>query len=241
VLYNESFRASQSSSLAGEVRAQIISCMMDSDLWLEKGAGMARLKIRKQANKRPMTLPTISLSESTGPTPERLLKSGGDYVVGNDPQRSARVYTFRDGSLERLKDRGKLADKFSRGGGEVEPRYEALMKFRHHWRCAGMEPSYGNFDLNKVFASENSGFTGLAKTEAQAFHVGQYRAAVREIGLKSSFVVECVVCADDTLERAGVKLGYNNRNAAVAAATECIQRAADQLAELWGIKPRTGK
>jgi len=202
---------------------------------------MAKLKARQRPTLRPVTLPPIDGTGLSGPTPERLAKSGGDFVIGNDPQRSARVYTFRDGSLERLKDRGKLADKFSRGGGEVEPRYEALMKFRHHWRCAGMEPSYGNFDLNKVFASENSGFTGLAKTEAQAFHVGQYRAAVREIGLKSSFVVECVVCADDTLERAGVKLGYNNRNAAVAAATECIQRAADQLAELWGIKPRTGK
>ena len=202
---------------------------------------MAMLKARQRLTRRPVTLPAIDGTGLSGPTPERLAKSGGDFVIGNDPQRSARVYTFRDGSLERLKDRGKLANKFSRGGGEVEPRYEALMKFRHHWRCAGMEPSYGNFDLNKVFASENSGFTGLAKTEAQAFHVGQYRSAVREIGLKSSFVVECVVCADDTLERAGVKLGYNNRNAAVAAATECIQRAADQLAELWGIKPRTGK
>lgn len=202
---------------------------------------MVKLKARQRLTRRPVTLAAIDGTGLSGPTPERLAKSGGDFVIGNDPQRSARVYTFRDGSLERLKDRGKLADKFSRGGGEVEPRYEALMKFRHHWRCAGMEPSYGNFDLNKVFASENSGFTGLAKTEAQAFHVGQYRSAVREIGMKSSFVVECVVCADDTLERAGVKLGYNNRNAAVAAATECIQRAADQLAELWGIKPRTGK
>ena len=202
---------------------------------------MVKMKARQRLTRRPVTLPAIDGTGLSGPTPERLAKSGGDFVIGNDPQRSARVYTFRDGSLERLKDRGKLANKFSRGGGEVEPRYEALMKFRHHWRCAGMEPSYGNFDLNKVFASENSGFTGLAKTEAQAFHVGQYRSAVREIGLKSSFVVECVVCADDTLERAGVKLGYNNRNAAVAAATECIQRAADQLAELWGIKPRTGK
>lgn len=198
---------------------------------------MAKFKIRKGASRRPITLAPIGGLQ--GPTPERLLKSGGDFEVGND--KTAKIYTFRDGSLERLKDRGKLADRHSRNGSEIEPRYEALMKYRHHWRCAGMEPSFGNFDLNKVFATEDGGFAGMARTEAQAFHVGQYRLAVREIGIKSSFVVECVVCQDDTLASAGAKLGYADRNSAVGAATEIIQLAADRLAGLWGIKPTCGK
>ena len=197
---------------------------------------MAKLKARQRASKKPITL---ALGETAGPTPERLLKSSGDFEIGND--KAAKIYTFRDGALERLKDRGKLKNRFSRDGAEVEPRYEALMKYRHHWRLAGMEPSYGNFDLAKVFATDGGGFAGMARTEAQAFHVGQYRAAVQEIGLKSSFVVECVVCQDNTLADAGARIGYQDRNSAVGAATELIQSAADRLAELWGIGIRRPK
>ncbi len=163
-------------------------------------------------------------TEQGAPTPERLAKAEGHVEIGNDEQ-GARVYTLRDSPLERLN---------ARGG--IDPReYSALMKFKQHWHHAGLLPSVGGIDLNRVFASDPGSYSGMAKTERQVFHRQRYREAVQHIGLRASLVVERVVCNEQTLEMAGLALNWRTPAQARAAATELLRDAAYRLAQLWGI------
>lgn len=158
-----------------------------------------------------------------GPTPERLAKSGGAFNVGDNPQ-GAKIITFMDG-LARLLDRKSINDQ----------QYRALAKFRHHHNAAGLEPSYGSADLNRVFGGDN-GFAGMAKTEGQVFHRQQYRAAVQIMGMITARVVTAVVCEDRTLEDVGAEvLGWNHPLQSRAAAITKLRDAGDRLAEEWGI------
>jgi hypothetical protein len=113
--------------------------------------------------------------------------------------------------------------------------YHALKKFQIHWHNAGLQPSIGSVDLDRVFASDPSNFSGMAKTERQFFHRDQYRKAVQYLGIRSSLIVECVVCADFSLEDAGSALGWKHKVQAISAATEMLRDAGDRLARLWGM------
>lgn len=183
---------------------------------------------------------TLARLQDSGPTPERIVKSAGDYDIGSDETRG-KVYTFRDDPISRLMSKGQLSDQRAQSDDErkksSEPRYQALLKYRHHWHHAGMEPTYGNFDLNKVFAQDGA-WPGMPATEYQAFHREQYRGAVKKLGMKASFTVEKVVCEGDSLEAAGIKLGYRNGSQARTASIEILQIAADILVNHWGIIPQ---
>jgi hypothetical protein len=177
-----------------------------------------RLKPRRKVGRLRLRSP------DGAPTRERLAKADGHVEVGDDGQ-GARIYTLRDAPLERLN---------SRGG--IEPReYSALMKFKAHWVQAGLQPSLGGIDLARVFAADPGSFSGMAKTERQVFHRQRYREAVQHIGLRAALVVERVVCAEQTLEMAGLALNWRTPAQARAAATELLRDAGARLAVLWGI------
>lgn len=162
--------------------------------------------------------------EQGAPTPERLKLAEGHVEVGDDAQ-GTRVYTLRDSPLERLS---------ARGG--IDPReYSALMKFKQHWYHAGLQPALGGVDLARVFASDPASFSGMAKTERQVFHRQRYREAVQHIGLRAALVVERVVCAEQTLEMAGLALNWRTPAQARAAATELLRDAGYRLAQFWGV------
>lgn len=168
---------------------------------------------------------SITPTNSSDPTPERLLKSRGDFTVGDDEQ-GTRVYTFRDSPLERMRDRYKQIDY---------RQYAALAKYRHHTYAAGMMGNISAIDFNRIFATDVSGFSGMAKTENQAFHRDQYRKAVKEIGLRDSVIVDSVVIKEIPLEIAGRMRGWLHPLQARAVATDVIRGAADRLSILWGI------
>jgi hypothetical protein len=158
------------------------------------------------------------------PTQERLAKAEGHIEVGDDAQ-GTRVYTLRDSPLERLS---------ARGG--IDPReYAALMKFKQHWHHAGLQPSVGSIDLTRVFSSDPGMYSGMAKTERQVFHRQRYREAVQHIGMRAALIVERVVCAEQTLEMAGMALNWRTPAQARAAATELLRDAGYRLAQLWGV------
>jgi len=181
------------------------------------------------------TNPEYVRSVFEGPTPERLKHSQGSFTVGDDKQ-GTRVYHFHDAPLERLYSRlGRQA----KGRGEeetVRAEYAALMKYRVHWHNGGLEIPIGTVDLNRIFASDPSSMSGMAKTERQAHHRLQYREARELLGWKPHIVVENVICAETSLEIAGWSIGsFTSRTSARDGAERILRQSARKLAKHWGI------
>src|SRR5262245_9328410 len=111
----------------------------------------------------------------------------------------------------------------------------AALKYRHHWYRAGLASPLSSVELNRIFASDMTSFSGMARTEAQVFHRQRYREAVQHIGMIGASVLEQVACQEISLEQAGYKLGWGSKPQAIAAATERMKAALDRLVELWGV------
>lgn len=168
--------------------------------------------------------PNPEYAAAIGPTAERLSKAQGFYVVGDDKQ-GTKITRMRDDVLERLQAKGILS------GAE----YASLQKYHIHWHRAGLEAGIGSTDLNRIFSSDPTSMSGMAKTEAQAHHRKQWREARELIGHKAGIVVDNVVCAGWSLEVAGNSIGYQSPYRARQAATGYIKDAAFRLSKLWGI------
>jgi hypothetical protein len=164
--------------------------------------------------------PDVRLVDERGPTNARLRKSEG-YEIGN----ATGAIQVRDAPIERMLARKIITEK----------QYQGLGKYRIHWFNGGLSPSFGGMDPNHIFASDISNFAGMAKTERQVFHRQQYRAANHVMGLKGTWIVGKIVCEEATAEDAGRLMGWNNRPQAVAAATQQLRDAADNLCHLWGM------
>jgi hypothetical protein len=106
------------------------------------------------------------MSITEGPTPERLKKSGGNFVVGGDA-RSRRVYCFNDSPIERLFMRGRIGSNA----------YRALLQFRFYWYAGGLCAHVSSVDLDRIWAADVSSTCGMARSERQAFYRKQYREA----------------------------------------------------------------
>jgi hypothetical protein len=156
------------------------------------------------------------------PTVERLRRAGDDYSIGSG---HSRIVTMRDSPFERAKSRGAINDR----------QYAAGMKYFHHWYHAGLSAPLGSIDLNRIFASDVSGFSGMAKTETQAFHRQRYREAVQDLGKDKSSVIERIICQEHKLEDIGHSRGWANKPQAIAVATELMRLGLDRLTKLWGI------
>lgn len=164
-----------------------------------------------------------SSDDFRGPTDERLCLAAGAFDEGND-KFGNKTYTMRETPLDKMRP-----DRIS------GPEYAALQKFKIHWYHAGLEPSCGSVDLNRIFASDPSNFSGMAKSERQYFHRQMYREAVQEIGMRASLIVERVVCAEMPLSEAGEALGFASPYRARMAAADYLRDAGHRLARLWGI------
>lgn len=165
-----------------------------------------------------------SVEDYRGPTRERLLRASGLFEEGDD-QTGGKIYTMRESPLDKMRARCAIDQK----------EYAALLKFKTHWHYAGLEPSCGSVDLNRIFAADPSNFSSMAKTERQHFHRQKYREAVRAMGMITSKIVESVVCFELPLQEAGVELGFSSRYRARVAAADRLRDAGYRLSELWGI------
>ncbi|WP_375413074.1 hypothetical protein [uncultured Bradyrhizobium sp.] len=159
-----------------------------------------------------------------GPTPERLEMAAGAFYVGGDHQ-GVRTYIFADSPLGRM-FKGRRIDPIE---------FTALQRYKHHWYHGGLELSVGTVDLNRIFASDPSNMSGMAKSERQAHHRQQYREARELIGHRPGIVVDNVVCAEWPLHIAGHSIGFGSPYRARLAATEILRDAGYRLAKLWGI------
>jgi hypothetical protein len=168
-----------------------------------------------------------------GPTPERLAKAHNHFHIGDDKQ-GVRIYQFCDSTMDRLYSRLTRAAG-RRDEEQLRSEYIALQKYKHHWFAAGLQSSLGSADLNRVFASDPGSMSGMAKSERQAHHRQQYRAARDLLGHKPGIVVDNVVCAETSLEVAGWSIGYSSRTSARDHGERILRESGRKLAKLWGI------
>jgi hypothetical protein len=169
-----------------------------------------------------------------GPTLERLAKAHNHFHVGDD-KRGGRIYQFVDSTMDRLYSRLTRATKSRALEEGLRTEYIALQKYKHHWFSAGLQSALASADLNRIFASDPGSMSGMAKSEKQAHHRQQYRAARDTIGHKPGIIVDNVVCQEHSLEIAGFSVGYNSRTTARDNAERILRESARRLAKLWGI------
>ncbi len=169
------------------------------------------------ASKRKRRPPPIEIG---APTTERLRHAHGHVERGD-----MGTFTLRDAPLERLLARGGLSPD----------QYRAAEKYRVHWYRAGLAGSLQSVDANRVFATDVSNFSGMAKTEAQAFHRQQYRTAVQEVGVIAAAILETIICYEKPLADVGVNLGWRSKPKGIDAAEMLMRDALDRLCRHWGI------
>jgi hypothetical protein len=169
------------------------------------------------------------------PTTERLAKADSHFHVGDDKQ-GTRIYQFCDSPLDRIYSRlVKAARRGADKQDELRREYTALKQYRTHWQRAGQETTVGSIDLNSVFASDPSRRQGMPMAESQVHHDKKWREARHELGWKPHIVVENIVCAETSIEVAGLAIGYISRTQARDKAEEILRESGRKLAKLWGI------
>ena len=162
----------------------------------------------------------IQIERRALPTRERLRHAGGDFEHGDTGQ-----ITMRDSPLERVFARKVITQR----------QFAAGQKYRHHWYHAGLAAALGSIDLDRVFATDLGGFSGMAKTDRQVFHRQRYREAVDAIGKIGSHVLDWTICRELPIDEVGYTLGWTSRPQAYAAAIERMKSALDDLCRIWGM------
>jgi hypothetical protein len=174
-----------------------------------------------QQRRRKLTPRTVG---TIGPDPafqhmERLKKTEAVDIVVNGNRTTVTAL----GTLERAWRRGRICDR----------QKEAGQKYRLHHYHGGLS-GLSAMDLGRVRSGDGV-YSGMPRTERQAFHRQQYRAAFDRLGPKDADFLDQVICLDVPIEEAGRGLDWNLKKEAIAAATERLRSALDQLRRLWGI------
>lgn len=182
-----------------------------------QGVGMARKR------KREEDLPIA------GPTAERLAHAAGAFEVGGDTRGGNKLITMRDSPIERASARGVISQR----------QYTAAMKFRLHWYRAGLLAPLSSLDLDRVFAGDGTGHSGMARTDIQYFHRQRYREAgqylIEKLGAIHLAVIEAIVCDEQPFENVGTKLQWKSTTKGAAAVTQMLRDGLDELVRLWGV------
>jgi hypothetical protein len=166
--------------------------------------------------------------DEAGPTPQRLLKSNGDFDL-TGRSRSSRRYTMQDDALGRAWKRQIIS-------GEE---WSALRRYALHWLAGGLQGPLGSVDLNRIFAFDPGAMTGLARSEAQLDHKRTYYDAKEAIGFHPSYVADQVACFDRSLQETGLTMGFRSPFRARERAGQYLASAGAGLAIFFdSLKPR---
>jgi hypothetical protein len=139
-------------------------------------------RLPKRSAFRPRVIQPPSPDDTRGPTPERMRQARGFVERGNLGRGRTGVVTLRDSPIERARSRNVIS----------QAQYTAALKYRHHWYRAGLASQLSSVELNRIFATDMTSFSGMARTEAQVFHRQRYREAVQHIGMIGASVEQTV-------------------------------------------------
>jgi hypothetical protein len=157
-----------------------------------------------------------------GPTAERLRKTDGDFVlVGRS--RSSRRMTMYDDTLGRAWMRHRVS--------ALE--YTALQRYAHHWARGGLLGPLQSADLDRVYASNPDGMSGLAKTAAQLDHRNKFHYARSQIGQRPALVADSAALYNLPIVEIGALLGFRSEARGRSAAYEILSDAGYRLSRVW--------
>jgi len=156
--------------------------------------------------------------DDAGPTAERLAKAGQFFTVAGR-SRSSRKITMLDDALGRAWVRQIIS------AGE----YSALRRYALHWVAGGLQGPMGSVDLNRIYAFDPSGMSGLARSEAQLDHKRTYYAAQEAIGFNPAYVATQVACFGRGLQETGLTMGMKSPYRAREKAREYLVDAGSRL------------
>lgn len=163
--------------------------------------------------------------DTRGPTRERLRHARGHVEVGGDARQKTIRRTMRDYPIARALKRGAI----------TQAQHDAGMKYLHHWHAGGLSSGISSADLNRVFASDPTNFSGMAKTESQYFHRQRLRHAQDIVGVTASCVLHLVICEELSFEDIGYRLGYQSKPHGIEAVEKFVRESLQQLAKEWGL------
>src|ERR1700738_3706212 len=89
-------------------------------------------------------------------------RAGAHFERGDTGQ-----ITMRDSPLERALARKTITPE----------QYAAAQKYRHHWYFGGLHDHLGSLDLTRILAGHHGDYSGMARSENQAFHRQRFRRA----------------------------------------------------------------
>ena len=96
--------------------------------------------------------------DKRGPTPERVRHAQGLVERGNLGRGRSGISTMRNSPIERALGRRIIS----------QTQYTAAIKYRHHWYRAGLSSPLQSVELNRIFATDLTNFSGMAKTETRS-------------------------------------------------------------------------
>jgi hypothetical protein len=181
-------------------------------------------KRRPEGGSKPVAAPARAerpTADANEPTPERLAKIGREFTRGEGG-----VLVARGAPLEALHAKSVIDER----------QYGAGKKFYHHWYRSALSGRYAALNLaTGIFGHE--GFSGgMPATEDQAYHREAYRKSVQHLGMRTSALLQYLVCDERPLVEVGrTLLGWTNDPQARAAAAERLKDALDRLADFYGM------
>jgi hypothetical protein len=157
-----------------------------------------------------------------GPTPERLAKTDGDFVIVGR-SRSQRRLTLYDDTLGRAWMRHRVSAQ----------EYSALQRYAYHWAAGGLLSPLQSVDLDRVYASNPDSMSRLARTAAQAEHRNKFHHARAQIGARPALVADGAALYNFPILEIGALLGYRSAAHGRSKAYEILSDAGYRLSQVW--------
>ena len=152
-----------------------------------------------------------------------------------EPNIDYRLLDERGPTAERLQKSRESPINLAHAKGQItRSQYAAAQKFYTHWFKGGLCENYGNIDLTRVFGS-SADFSGMAKSELQAFHRDCYRRAIELLKAQKSFILQRVICVEIQLVEIGAALGFRHREWGRNKALSILRDGLDILCREWGL------
>lgn len=178
------------------------------------------MKARKLAKRMNGTRPAVTAAPrkavSMMPTPERLSHAPNIETAADGPLRGrVRIKPV----LEILRDRRTISREMFLAGE----------KYELHWSAGGLSERYASLRMDGT-----SGGGQEHASDAMLRHRAEYTAAVRDLGITLSRVVEEVCCRNKTVGEVAMDR-WSNEPQARAAGTALLCAALERLVRLWGL------
>lgn len=178
------------------------------------------MKARKLAKRMNGTRPAVTAAPrkavSMMPTPERLSHAPDIETAADGPLRGrVRIKPV----LEILRDRRTISREMFLAGE----------KYELHWSAGGLSERYASLRMDGT-----SGGGQEHASDAMLRHRAEYTAAVRDLGITLSRVVEEVCCRNKSVTEVAMDR-WSNEPQARAAGTALLCAALERLVRLWGL------